>query len=125
MASLRGFHVIDGKPSMAADLIRALVLKSGLAEYFRCTERSATRATFATKRKGDPEISLSYTVEEARAAWQKDQRAWDNSSYGKNPADMLVARAGSKLARLVYPEVTFGLYATSELSADAVNEGEN
>jgi 5'-3' exonuclease len=116
-ASLRGFHIIDGKPTLAADLIRALVIRSGAAEYFRCTERSATRATFATKRKDDhdaPPISLTYTIEEAQQAWKGDERSWNASGWGKNPADMLVARAGSKLARLVYPDIVHGIYSPEE-----------
>ncbi len=119
MASLRGFHIIESKPCMSADLIRALVLKSESCEYFRCTERSATKASFVTKRKGDPEIAMTYTIEEGRAAFQKDDRAWLASGWGKNPADMLIARCGSKLARLVYPEVVFGLYAPSEVTDHA------
>jgi 5'-3' exonuclease len=126
IASLRGFHIVEGRHMLAADLIRGLVLRSGLANYFRCTERTATKATFSTQRKGDPEpISLTYTIEEGRIAFgivpelpEKDRAAkeasWLKSGWGRNPADMLVARAGAKLARLVYPEVTFGLYSPEE-----------
>jgi 5'-3' exonuclease len=110
MASLRAFHIVEGKHQMHADLIRALVLRSGLVEYFRCTERTPERATFAAKRKGDPELSLTYTVAEAQAAGLvKAKSGWE-----KNPADMCVARASSKLARLVAPEIVFGIYAPEE-----------
>jgi 5'-3' exonuclease len=117
MASLRAIHIIDGKPSLSADLIRALVIRSGLAKHFRCTERTATRATFETQRGDDPPISLTFTIEEGRAAWPKDEAAWLKSGWGKNPADMLVARAGAKLARLVYPDVVHGIYAPEEIEA--------
>lgn len=115
MASLRAFHIIEGKPTMSADLIRALVLKSGHAEYFRCTERTATQATFVTKRKGDPEVSLTFTLAEGRQAWPKDQAAFDKSGWGKNPADMCVARASAKLARLVYADIVFNMYTPEEI----------
>lgn len=115
MASLRAFDIIEGKQSMKADFIRAIILKSGKAEYFRCTERTAECATFVTKRQGEPELTLSFTIEEGRKAWAKDQKSFDASGWGKNPADMLVARAGAKLARLVYPDVTHGLYCGEEL----------
>lgn len=115
MAALRAIHIIEGKPTLSADLIRALVIRSGLAEYFRCSERSAEKATFVTKRTGDPEMSLTVTIGEMRTAWAKDQAAWDKSAWGKNPADMLVARAGSKLARLVYPDVVHGVYTREEI----------
>src|SRR5439155_11097999 len=77
IASLRSFHIIDGKPTMSASLLRALVLRSGLAEYFVCTERTPTQATFATKRKGDPnKVSLRYTIAAAKTAWSKGEEAW-------------------------------------------------
>jgi 5'-3' exonuclease len=115
MASLRAIHIVEGKPTLSADLIRAMVIRSGLATYFRCTERTATRATFETQRGDDPPIALSFTIEEARLAWAKSQEKFDASAWGHNPADMLVARAGAKLARLVYPDVVHGLYAPEEL----------
>ncbi len=115
MASLRAFHIIEGKPSMSAGTIQSLVLRSGKATYFRCSERSDLRATFVTKRGDDPEIALSYTIEEGKQAWSRDQSAWNKSGWGRNPADMLVARAASKLARLVYPDVVSGLYSPEEM----------
>lgn len=115
MTSLRAFHIIENKPTLSAGAIHSLILKSGQAKYFRCTERTATRATFETQRGDDPPFVMSYTIEEAQQAWSKDQKAWVNSGWGRNPADMLVARCSSKLARLVYPDVTMGLYSHEEL----------
>jgi 5'-3' exonuclease len=110
MTSLRVFHIVEGKHQMHADFIRARVLQSGLAKYFRCTERTNERATFETQREGDPPFSLTYTMADAEmAGLVKDKSGWK-----KNPADMLVARASSKLARLVYPEAVHGLYAPEE-----------
>jgi 5'-3' exonuclease len=115
-ASLRAFHVIDGKATMAADFMRSLVLRSGLAEYFTCTERTSERATFATHRKGDPrEVTLTYTMDEALQAGVSTK---PGSGWVKNKPDMLVARSSSKLARLVYPDVCFGLYSAAELGGD-------
>lgn len=115
MASLRAIHIVEGKPTLSADLIRALVIRSGLARYFRCTERADERATFETQRGDDPPIALTFTIEQARRAWAKTQDAWDKSGWGHNPADMLVARAGAKLARLVYPDVVHGVYTREEI----------
>ena len=117
MASLRAFHIIEGKPTMSAGTIQSLVLKSKHAQYFRCTERTAEKATFVTKRGDDPEMALTYTIEEGKQAWSKDEVAWKKSGWGRNPADMLVARAASKLARLVYPDVVSGLYAPEEMES--------
>jgi hypothetical protein len=104
-------------PRMAADFIRALVINSGKAKYFRPVERTAKSATFETQRGDDPPISMTYTIEEGRTAFAGDVKAWEKSGWGKNPADMCVARCSSKLARLVYPEVTFGLVAYEEIDA--------
>ena len=110
VASLRAFHIVDGKHCLAADAIRALVMKSGQARFFRCIERTAERATFETQRGDDPVMSLTFTMEDAqRAGVVKKGSGWE-----KHPADMLVARASSKLARLVYPDVVFGLYSPEE-----------
>lgn len=114
LASLRAFHVIDNKPCLAADLIRALVLRSGAVKFFRCSERTDMSCTFEAQRGEDPPIKLTVTIEQARKAWSKDQNAWDKSGWGKNPADLLVARAGAKLARLVAPDVVHGIYAPEE-----------
>lgn len=111
MASLRALHIVEGRPTLAADLIRALVIRSGAAKFFRCTERSATRATFETQRGDDPPLSLTYTIEEATAAGVVKPK----SGWVTNPADMLVARASSKLARLVYPDVVHGVYTPEEM----------
>lgn len=114
MVSLRAFHVVEGKATLSAEAIRARILTSGKARYFRCTERTAQRATFETQRGDDPPMTLTYTIEEGRAAWPKGDDAWAKSAWGKNPADMLVARSSAKLARLVYPDVTLGIYGTEE-----------
>jgi 5'-3' exonuclease len=114
--SLRAFHNIDNKPAMAADLIRGLVLSSGKCDYFDIIERERDHATFETLRKGRTKpVMLTFTLEDGRKAWAKDDKAWNASGWGKNPADMCVARAGAKLARLVYPDVVHGLYSPEEM----------
>lgn len=118
MASLRAFHVVEGKPTLSADAIRALVMRSPQCEYFRITVRDAVKATWVTKRRGDPEVSLTYTIEEGRAAWQKDQKAWDASAWGKRPANMVTKTASSTLARLIYPDVVGGFYCPEELTGE-------
>ena len=113
MASLRAFHIIEGRPTLSAGIIQAMVLKSSECEYFRCTARSNDAATFVTKRKGADEMSLTFSMEDAKlAGCIKPGSAWV-----KNPADMCVARAATKLARLVYPDVVSCLYATEEFDA--------
>lgn len=115
MVSLRAFHVIDGKATLSAEAIRARVITSGKAKFFRCTKRTATSATYETQRGDDPIRTLTYTIEEAKAAWTKGDAKWAASAWGTAPSDMLIARCSSKLAREVYPDVTLGLYAAEEM----------
>ncbi len=113
MASLRSVHNIEGRHSLGASLMVALVLRSGLAEYFEPISFSETEATYETKRKGarNP-VTLTHTIEMAhQAGLVKDKSGWV-----KNPTDMLVARATSRLARMVYPDLLAGLYTPEELA---------
>lgn len=120
MASLRSVHVIEGKHSLSAQVMVALVLKSGLAEFFEPISFSETEAVWETKRKGarNP-IKLTHTIEMARNAWPKLKADWERSfvasGWGRNPTDMLNARASARLARLVYPDLMAGLYTPEEL----------
>lgn len=114
MQSLRSIHVIDGKPTFSADMMVALVHRSGLAEFFRCVETTGDIATFETKRKGEPTATqLSFTVADAKAAGLLGRGPWS-----KHRAEMLRARAKSHLARLVYPDVLAGVYSPGELGGD-------
>ncbi len=112
MASLRQIHVIEGKQALSAQLMVALVLKSGMAEYFEPIEFDETKAVFETKRRGarNP-VKLTHTIEMARTAGLVKEK----SNWMKVPTDMLVARAQSRLCRLVYPDIVGGLYTPDEL----------
>jgi len=114
MQSLRSIHVIDGKPTFSADMMVALVHRSGLAEFFRCVETTGEIATFETRRKGEPSATrLSFTVDDAKAAGLLGRGPWS-----KHRAEMLRARAKSNLARLVFPDVLAGVYSPGELGGD-------
>lgn len=122
MASLRGIHIIEGKQALAAQTMVALILKSGLAHYFKPVSFSETEATYVTHRKGEGNepIRLTHTIEMARQAWPNKNPDWERSflasGWGRNPTDMLCARASSRLARMVYPDIVGGLYTPDELS---------
>jgi hypothetical protein len=112
MASLRGIHVIEGKPAFSVHLMMALVWRSGLVDYFEPVRITDTLATFVTKRKGARgEVEITHTIEMAqRAGLVKAGSGWV-----KNPEDMLCARCQARLARLVYPDVLSGVYSVEEI----------
>jgi hypothetical protein len=112
MQSLRAIHVIDGKPTMSADLMLALVKRNDVCVFFRLVQSSADLATYETHRKGEPEpTKMSFTIDEARVAGLTGKDPWK-----RYPAAMLRARCIAALARAVYPDVMLGVYESDELS---------
>ena len=112
MAALRSVHIVKGKHVLSADVMVALVLSSGLAEYFEMLESTPTSSTWVTKRRGGrKEQSLTYTREQAETAGFTK-----NSSWQKFPVQMCRKQAKAELARLVYPDLLAGLYTADELA---------
>jgi len=123
--ALLGFHVIEGKPSASADLLRALAEGDPNCEYFMLVSSDDKHATWETKHKKHPRPKpFTYTIEQALLVpeyWKKDK--WGNDpNWVKRPEDMLIKTAGSKLARLVYPRACLGLYCAEEMGLQTYEE---
>lgn len=115
MASLRGFHNIKGKVAMAAGLMAALVLRSPQCKQFRCIKTTATECTYRAQRIGDEtHLDVTFTIADAERAGLLR----GDSNWSKYPQDMLVARATARAARMVFPDVCFGLYTPEELGRE-------
>ncbi len=110
-AALRSIHIISGKPVLSADLMVALVKRSGICEYFRVVESTDERAIYTTKRRGDPEVKQAFSIQDAKRAG-----IGGGGNWSKYPRVMLRHRAAAELARLVYPDVILGVYAEEELA---------
>lgn len=111
MASLRNFHVIEGKPVLSADGMVALCLGSGKAAYFRRTAESDTSVTYETLRVGeDKPQSCTWTMQQAKGAALDKKDNWRLF-----PRAMLAARAKAELARDVYPDVLAGCFTEDEV----------
>lgn len=112
MQSLRALVLIKGKPTLSADAMGALVKsRRDVCEWLVLESSDATRATYATKRVGDPKpTSLSFTLEEAKTA------GLNGDNWRKFPAAMLRARALSAICRAVYPDLILGVYDPDELA---------
>lgn len=115
MQSLRSIHVIEGKPSLSADLIAALVkTRSDVCAYFRLVESTDKIATYETHRKGEPSPTrMSFTWEDAQRAGVVGKDNWK-----RYPAAMLRARAITSLARAVYPDLAMGIYDPDEVAPE-------
>lgn len=110
-------HMVEGKPVAHADLIRALAERDPNFEYLMPIEISATKCTWRGKHRQQPtHVDFSYTIEEAKVAGLVKL-----SQYGKpgnwmlRPQDMLMKTAASKLARLLWPGATLGMYCPEEM----------
>jgi hypothetical protein len=114
MQALRSVHVIEGKPTLSADLMAGLCARSAVCEHFAVVEMTPTVATVETLRKGHPApLRFSYTIEQARGAGLAGKDNWR-----KYPEQMLKARAVSIAARAVYPDLMMGIYDPDELGAE-------
>lgn len=114
--SIRAIHVIEGKPTLSADLIAALCMRrSDVCEYLQPVETSATKATYTTKRKGAPAaVTMSFTIEQAKVAGLVGKGNW-----AKYPDAMLRARCISAICRAVYPDLVGGLYDSDSAELEA------
>ncbi len=120
MQSLRGIYVVNGKPVLSADLLVAIVRRSGLCEWWRTVESTADCCTIETQRKGEPTpSSRTWTMADAKRAGITGKPIW-----AQYPATMLRHRCAADLAREVFADVVFGLYDPEELGAEGDRPGE-
>lgn len=112
MQALAKIHIIDGRPSMAAELMRALVLAAGHEIEYR--ELTSTRCVVEGRRRGGERwTTIEWTIEDARQAQLTGKDNWR-----KHPRNMLQARATGELCRLVFPDVLAGISYTPEELGD-------
>ena len=116
MQSLRSLHLIEGKPTLSADLMVALVKRSPLCKSFKLIESTGDRATYEANREGEGVTRMSFTIEEAKAAGVTGKDNWK-----KYPAAMLRARCIAALARVVFPDLLLGVYESDELAPASNN----
>ena len=109
MQSLSRIAVIEGRPTLAAETQRALILQAGHELWVE--ESTNTKVTVAGRRRDSEQTSrLTWTMDDARRANLAGRPAW--KLY---PRQMLLARASAELARAVFADAIGGLAATEEL----------
>lgn len=108
MQSLARIAVIDGRPALAAETQRALILAAGHDLWIE--EATNTRCTIAGRRRGSEMTSrVTWTLDDAKRARIAGKQNWQ--SY---PRQMLLARASAELARSIFADVIGGLAAFEE-----------
>jgi hypothetical protein len=117
MQSIRGIHIIEGRPSPSADTLAAVVLASGKAEYFEEVETTDAHSTWKTKRVSRPERKYTFSLKDAeKAGLIHKTKSGGDGMWMKYPKRMMAARAKAFLARDVYPDLVLGLYTPEELT---------
>lgn len=124
MAALQGIHIIEGKPSLSANLLAALVRRAG-HRLRVSTTGSWTQGTFVARaeltRADDPDFTfvVEWGVERAqRAGLTSKSGPW--KTY---PEAMSKSRAITEVIREGAPDVTLvPAYSPEELGASNVDE---
>lgn len=108
MQSLTQIHVIEGKPSLAPEGMRGLVLKAG----HRIDVKTASNdkvVLYGRRADSGSEATVEWTMKDAQLAGLAGRGAW--KTY---PRAMLMARATSELCRMLFADIIAGLSYTPE-----------
>jgi hypothetical protein len=112
MQALRSIHIIEGKPSMSADLIAGLALQRVPGSTLRVAESTDSKCVVEAARPGHPTTKFTWTMQDAQRAGIANKDNWK-----KYPRAMLRARCITEAARAVMPDAVVGLYDPDELGA--------
>jgi hypothetical protein len=113
MQSLQSINVIQGKPTLAPELMRALVFRAG-HRVDVLTHTDAECSLKGTRSDTGSEATVTWTMEDARQAQLAGKGAW--KTY---PRAMLLARATSELCRLLFADVIAGVsYIPEEIGGE-------
>jgi hypothetical protein len=108
MASLQHIHVIEGRPTLSAQIMRAMVISAG--HTIEVVENTSESCVLKGKRQGEKAwTEAKFTIQEANKANLSRKDNWQ--AYAK---DMLFARATSRLCRMVFPDAIGGISYTPE-----------
>lgn len=116
--AINSVNVIQGKPSMSADLMAALVRRAGCK--LRITQKgegAQATVTASLVRPDDPEFTFTATWNGAKA-----ERAgvWNSANWRKYPEQMMRARAISEVCRAGANDYLMGIsYVPEELGDGA------
>lgn len=119
MQALRQIHMIDGKPSLSAELMMAQMRRGGLVVLH--SESTRERAWIHARRSDThEEAEVEWTMDEARQIQTRERgqniTLAEKNTWRSYPADMLWARCVGRLARRLGSDLLGGMvYATEEM----------
>lgn len=117
MEAVSGITLIQGKPTMSANLLAALVKRHPRYDY-RVADHSDTTCRIEFLQDGEVSGVSEFTLEDARKAGLGGNQTWK-----KYPAALLFARALTQGVRWYAPDVTSSAaYTPEELGSDVEPE---
>jgi hypothetical protein len=120
MQALSHIHVINGKPTMSAELMLAQILRLHPRTKISYPVRSSERCEIKVIREGCEPSTFVFTIEDATRAG-----VMGNPTWKKYPRAMLHARCVSEMARSLFPDAISGIsYTAEELGANVDENGE-
>jgi hypothetical protein len=118
VASMTGIHIVQGKVTLGANIIAALVRRHPDYDY-DVTEHTDQACEIRFTYKGKPAGTSRFTMDDASKAGLLKSPTWK-----AHPRNMLFARAMSNGAKWYAPDVSAGapLYTPDELGAEVDGE---
>lgn len=113
MQALANIHVVDGRPGLAAEQMRAMVLAAG--HEITYPTYKGTQVIARGRRRGPDGVLGEPTDVEWNTAMVQWAGLAGKDNHKKYPRAMLTARATADLCRLIFPDVTRGLPSIEEL----------
>lgn len=110
MQAMQNIAVINGRPSLWGDAVIGIVKASPLCEYV-VEETTDMQAVCRVKRRGEPEQTRTFTMEDAAKAGLKGKQG----PWTQYPKRMMQMRARSWALRDVFPDVLRGMPIAEEL----------
>jgi hypothetical protein len=122
MAAINNIYIVNGRPSLKAQLMAAIIVKAGHPPV-KTVKSDSKECVVRFQRAGNEPVDVSFTIEQAQKAKLAGKEVWQ--SY---PEDMLWNRAVARGARRVFPELFAGLYTVEEMqdlaTTQAIEEAE-
>lgn len=110
LQALQNLAVINGRPALWGDAVIALVRRSPLCEFVIETD-DGHAATCRVKRRGEPEQSRAFSVDDAKQAGLLGKQG----PWAQYPKRMRQMRARAFALRDVFPDVLRGLPVAEEI----------
>jgi hypothetical protein len=124
LQAVTGINVIQGRPSIAPQLMLNKIIQSKEAEFFKFVESTNERCTIHAKRKNGLEIIETFSMEDADRIMSKEDNKViplsQKSNYRNQPKIMLRWRCVSAVGRIIFPDVIEGCHTPDELEDEQV-----